>query len=64
MRTASSRSCCSEEGHVSCKQEGLVAAIPNKPARMGATVRVAALVFGKIAGLPTINMVLTEPARL
>jgi hypothetical protein len=31
---------------------------------MWATVRVAALVFGKIAGMPTINMVLTEPARL
>jgi hypothetical protein len=36
----------------------------NTPARMGATVRVAALVFGKIAGLTTINMVMTESARL
>jgi hypothetical protein len=30
MRTASSRSCCSEEGHVPCKQEVLVAAIPEQ----------------------------------
>jgi hypothetical protein len=36
----------------------------NTPAQMGATVRVAALVFGKIAGLTTIDMVMTESARL